>query len=286
MIESYAFLGMFLAQILALSVLHPALLIRFGRVKAADYPPERFPQVGFLGSLSAKRFATLWRAVNTGVAVVGALVLVWLFRYLREPVRDDKVVVLVNFAYFVMQLAPLILLFVLGLRYIKAVRSLSSEPRRKAVLQRRGLFDFISPVVVLVAVLTFLLFVAFMIYVSHFHAGPFHGLPGYAMLGFFIVLEVAGSFRLHRQLYGKKTLPGETHEQRTHAMGLAVKTHVYSSIATNVFLPVFFTFALLDLGRWMPFTQSVFFVTMSLLFCLPLIRLTRRQAAEAQGVSI
>jgi hypothetical protein len=286
MIESYAFLAIFALQICALSVIHPMLLIRYGHAKAADYPPERFPQVGFLGTLSAERFGTIWRAINTSVAAVGVLVLVWLFAYLRDPGHDDRVVPLVNFAYFALQISPLILLFLLGLRYIKALRSLSPEPRRKAVLQRRGLFDFVSPIMVLIAVLTFLLFVAFMIYVSHFHRGPFHGLPGYAMLGFFTLLEISGSFRLHRLLYGKKVLPGETHEQRVNTIGTAVKTHVYSSIATNLFLPVFFTFVLLDLGKWMPLVQSVFFVTLSLLFCFPLTRLTSRQATETQGASI
>lgn len=286
MIESYAFLALFAAQVLALSVLHPALLIRYARVKAADYPPERFPQVGFLGSMSIERFATFCGSMNAGIALLGAGVLAWLFNYLREPGHDERTVVLVNFAYFALQMTPLLLLFVLGLRYMQAVRRLSSEPKRKAVLQRRALFDFISPVTVFIAALTFLLFVAFMVYVSHFHAGPFHGLPGYAMLGFFMLLEIWGAWRLHRLLYGKKILPGETHQHRVQTMGMAVKTHFYSSIATHVFLPVIFTFALLDLGRWMPLAQSGFFVAMSLLFCWPLVRLGRPQAPESQGASI
>ena len=40
------------------------------------------------------------------------------------------------------------------------------EGKRKAVLQRRGLFEFVSPLVVVLAVLIYFLFVAYMVYLA------------------------------------------------------------------------------------------------------------------------
>ena len=44
MIEAYAFLAMFTVQILLMSVLHPARLIKYCRAKLAEIPAERYPQ--------------------------------------------------------------------------------------------------------------------------------------------------------------------------------------------------------------------------------------------------
>ena len=48
--------------------------------------------------------------------------------------------------------------------------------KRTALLERRGLFDFVSPFIVFLAVLTYLLFAAFVIYIRQ------HPFPGFAGL--------------------------------------------------------------------------------------------------------
>src|ERR1700691_4964911 len=91
MIATYAFLGMFTIQILTGSVVGPALFIRRVRADAASFPVERFTKLRFPGidpKLSAERFATRQRALNTGIAVLGLLLLGWLFTYMRRPGWD------------------------------------------------------------------------------------------------------------------------------------------------------------------------------------------------------
>ena len=56
---------------------------------------------------------------------------------------------------------------------MKPKRSLP-EGKRKAILQRRGLFDFVSPFIVFLAVLSYFLFAAFVIYIRQH---PFPGFP-------------------------------------------------------------------------------------------------------------
>ena len=51
-------------------------------------------------------------------------------------------------------------------RYHKVLLQRSQETKRKATLQRRGLFDFVSPSVVYLAVLSYFLFVAYGIWLD------------------------------------------------------------------------------------------------------------------------
>ena len=74
----------------------------------------------------------------------------------------------------VMQMLPLFLVAWLGFKYNRVHRHSLLEGKRKAILQRRGLFDFISPFIVFLAVSSYFLFVAFVIYVQQ---EPF---PGFA----------------------------------------------------------------------------------------------------------
>ena len=73
MIEAYAFLAAFAVQILVLSVLIPAWCIRKVRVQVARLPAELLAQTvsGFL--------LTRYRALTLGLAVLGLLLLGWLF---------------------------------------------------------------------------------------------------------------------------------------------------------------------------------------------------------------
>jgi hypothetical protein len=265
MIEAYAFLVVFTVQILAISVLHPAWFIRYVRVRAMSVSAEHFAQLypGVDRSVSLERFLTLYRALNLGVAVLGLLLLGWLFSYLRRPDWDDGPVEVVVAVYFVAQMMlQLCLVAWIDARYNKLLRHSSAEGKRKAVLLRRGLFDFVSPFIVFVAVLSYFLSAGFVIYI---HQDPFPGFAGYINLGAITLVYALNAFGVYTMLYGKKKNPLETHADRVRAIGLGVKACVYSCIACVVLMSLNFTLVLLDLQSWEPFALSVFFVTCALL---------------------
>jgi hypothetical protein len=141
MIEAYAFLAVFTLQILAMSVLYPAWFIRYRRVQATSIPAERLAQLypGIDLSLARERFLTRYRALNTGIAVVGSLLLGWLCSYMRRPDWNAGAVEALVTAYFMVQaLLPLCLVVWLGVRFNKLHKRSLRESKRKATLQRRG----------------------------------------------------------------------------------------------------------------------------------------------------
>src|SRR5262245_11181088 len=109
MIEVYGFFAMFLVQILTISVLHPAWFIRYVRRHAARYPAERFAQFypGVDLDLARARFLTRYRALNTGIAVLGLLLLGWMFGYMRRAAWSEVPVVVLLSVYSAVQLSPI-----------------------------------------------------------------------------------------------------------------------------------------------------------------------------------
>jgi len=106
MIEAYAFLAMFTVQIMAMSVVYPAWFIRYVQVQAKHVPAERLEQLypGVDLGHAQERFLTHYRALNMGIAVLGLLLLGWLFSYMQGPDWDDGPVETLVTVYFVLQI--------------------------------------------------------------------------------------------------------------------------------------------------------------------------------------
>jgi hypothetical protein len=284
MIEAYAFLAAFTVQILVMSVLYPAWFSRYLRVQATSIPAERlaqlYPDVDVGHAL--KRFLIQYRTLTTVTAVLGLLLLGWLLSYMRRPDWDDGPVEALVAVYFMVQMMlPLGLVVWRAVRFNKKHKRSLPEAKRTATLQRRGLFDFISPFVVFLALLSYLLFAAFVIYVREH---PFPGFAGaFVNLGAITLVYALNAFVVYQTLYGKKSNPFETHAGRVHTIGRVVKSGVYSCIFIVVFMSLNFSLVLLDLQRWEPFALSIFFVITALLSSMGFVAPPRHPEADGLG---
>jgi MFS family permease len=263
MIETYAFLAAFTVQILVITVLVPAWFMRRVRAKAAnsaEYLARLYPDVDV--GLALERFLTRYRVLTTGIACLGLMLLGWLFSDAwRADWNGDKTGLLA-FGYFIVAVGlPLLLIARSASRFRKEHKP--AEGKRTAFLQRRGLFDFVSPSIIFVAVLTYLLFAAFMIYIERH---PFPGFGGaFANIGILTLGYAFFAFMIYSLLYGKHRSPFETHMDHLQWIGLAVKAGVYVCIATTVNASITLALQLLDLKSWAPVAANVFFTTVVLL---------------------
>ncbi len=267
MIEAYAFLAAFAVQILATSVLYPAWFVSYVRSQTAHLPLERlaelYPGVD-IGQVQ-ERFLKRYRALHTGIAVLGLLLLAGLCAYLQNPDWDGGKVTAPITVYFLVSQAPLALVIGLGVRFNKEHRHASEQRKRKAELRPRGVFDFVSPFAVFLAVLSYLLFAAFVFYIQQ---RPFPGFAGYINIGVVTLVYVLNAVVVYTMLYGRRRKPFESPTARLHSMNVGIKSSVYSCIAVVVYLSITFSLGLLDLRRWDPLALSVFFTLCSLLASL------------------
>ncbi|HVJ52536.1 MAG TPA: hypothetical protein VM689_08750 [Aliidongia sp.] len=272
MIEAYAFLAAFTVQILVVSVLHPAWLTRYARAKAEAQLPG-------WDRKSRERFLTAYRAVNAGIAVLGLVLLGWLFNHMRSPDWDAGPVTRLHSGYVMVQVLPFVLVSLMG-AWVKRKALTRSPPavKRTASLQRRGLFDIVSPFTVFLAVLAYLLFAAFMITIQQHH--PAAGFSGYRLLGIVTLICALNAFLVYWLQYSRKKWPLETRAFRTQAVEVQIKVILYASIAVVVFLSFSITLRLLDLLRWMPFAVSVYFVIVMLFTSMVLFTLRRQAEAD------
>jgi len=276
MIETYAFLAAFTGQILVVSVLHPAWLTRYARAKAEAQLPG-------WDRKSRERFLTLYRAVNAGIAVLGLVLLGRLFGDLRSRDWDVGQVTHLLAGYVVVQALPFVLVSLIAAWLKrKALTRSPPEVKRTASLQRRGLFDFVSPSTVLVAVVGYFLFAAFVVYIQQH---PLPGFFGYRLLCIVTLVYAVNAFQAYWLLYRRKRWPLETSAYRMHAVGLQVKIVLYTTIAFVVFVSLNVTLQLLDMQRWVPFALSIYFVLIMLFTSMMLFALRRQAEADQLGPS-
>jgi hypothetical protein len=284
MLEAYAFLAVFTLQILATSVLYPAWFVRYVRLRLTRLPADRvaqmYPDVDV--AQAQERILRRYRALNAGFAVLGLLLLVWLYSYLQRPDWNPRPLEVLVTGYFSVALVvPLGLIVWFGLRFNKQHKRPMPQTKRKAVLQRRGLFDFVSPLAVVVAVVGYVLFAAFVIYVRE---RPFPGFAGLITLAGVTLTYSWIALVIYIMLYGKNRNQLDTYAGRLHAIGTTVKSGVYTCIAIVVYVSLNFALRMLELQRWEPFALSSFYVICALLASLGVMRYRADTAESDQSL--
>jgi hypothetical protein len=262
MIEAYAFLAAFAFQVLALSVLNPARFIRYVRGWDTRFASSRFAEMypDFDYARWAERFATGFRAANFLIALLGLALLGWLFTLVERPAWSP-VAIKATVLFLYLQMSPFMLILLYAVvRYRKALRLPTQGTKRKATLQRRGLFDFVSPSAVVVAVLSYVLFIPFAICVDlYVYGNTSLSKYCYGAIASVTFVYALNSIVIYKYLYGRKS-PLVTHEGRVHTLGMTVKSSVYGSIAIVWFVVLMSFFTKLELENWRPFAVSVFMV--------------------------
>lgn len=280
MIEAYAFLAAFCLQVLTLSVVLPGWFIRHMRRAAAKFPAERLSQLYPAMDPHAKlaRYCRLFRVATLAIALFGAVLLAWMFSRMESPDWSHGASVRASF-YGMLQMVPIALAGVLVMLLKRDIlRRSSPEAKRKASLVHRRLFDCVSPVAVFLAVIAYVLFVA---YVFYLREHPFPGFAGLINIGGISMIYAMNAFAIYKMLYGRKINALETQVDSLQAIGLGVRCLVYGSIACAVFLSVDFTLRAQDLLRWQPFATSVFFAFGALLSMMTFVAPPARSTEPA-----
>ena len=282
MIEVYLFLSMFPMLILGMSVLYPILYTRFIRTGLKNLPPERLAELypGVDVGQAHERFLARYRAVNTVVVVIGFLLLGWFIRYTQRPNWDAGAVGGLVTAYFMLQCFPIMLNTWFAIKFNKVHRRLLPETKRKATLQRRGLFDVVSPLTVLLAILAYFQFVAVVLYVAR-HPFPGFGGPflniGILSLGY-ILLGAAVMYLLYGR---KKIAPLLKHADRMRIVSGVATYYAWILILASISLSLNIAQKLADLERWGPVAGLVFFLIIT---ALNLRTMTPPRQPQATGL--
>ncbi|KAA3613120.1 MAG: hypothetical protein D8M58_12490 [Calditrichaeota bacterium] len=232
MLENILFYFVFLGQILLISYYYPKqILIRISYV-LKTFPPEEYPKLYPKHPDYYKAGQLIYKIINFIILAIGLIVIVVIGVWDNSSV--GKVSEAIPIAYFFLQMIPLLLMEISGFAYFKMMRKADMRTTRKANLQPRNLFDYVSSVAVSFAFILIVACIAF-----------FYSLYGFSFdfenKTFVIVLSLVFSNLIFAgiifwNLYGKKLDPHQAVEDRMRQVEVTIKSLVYMSIVASIFL--------------------------------------------------
>ena len=109
---------------------------------------------------------------------------------------------------------------------------------------------------------------------------PFPGFAGLISIFGVTMIYVVIALVVYKMVFGRNRNPLDTHAGRLHAIGVTVKSGVYTCIVTVAYLSLNFALRLLELQRWELFALSGFFVMCALLASMGVIKPLREPEAD------
>lgn len=172
------FYGVYLSQILLISLYLPGRVVERARSLVATHPPAEFPKLYPVTIATIERALRLYRNVNLGVVMIGLALLAadftsgytvdsaWAHWQEGEPypIRNYRAVTSVSSPYTLLQYLLSIGLFAyFESRYFKRMKATARGSIRTAELKARRLFDFVSPALLGAAMAAYAAVAAFLL---------------------------------------------------------------------------------------------------------------------------
>ncbi len=222
----------FLNQLFLISFYFPRKIANRIRFVYDTYPPSKFPKLYPMPIEYYEDKQRNYKILNWFILVAGLFLVTYMFLNFPEDSyrkRWDQALVV---AFFMVQFFPVLLLEIASFSLYKLMRKYDKRTERKAEIQPRRLFDFISPLLVGLVVSVYFAFVAFIVYFKQFDYPWFGGnMNIYLITGtnlFFIGIAAWNMF-------GKKLDPYQSFEDRRKQISLVVKQLAFISMGVTIY---------------------------------------------------
>jgi hypothetical protein len=230
--DNILFYIVFLSQILLASFYFPRKIL--GRVRSVmeQYPPSKYPRLYSKPIDFYEKGQRNYRKMNQIILVVGFVLMfaVGLWDYSS----DGWINQIFPFAYFMVQVIPLVLMEKTESTLFKLMKEADLRTTRKAELHPRRLFDFISPAIVGLAIFMNVACIWFYLYRDQYQ---FHwGSDAFVISITLIAMNALFAGIIFRNLHGKKLDPYQASKDRIRQIGVTVKSLFFMSIGASVFI--------------------------------------------------
>jgi hypothetical protein len=265
--ETLLFCFVFLSQILMVSWLLPRQVIKRGRYVLANFPPSTHPKLYPQSPVDYERWLRNIARLDLAIVVAGLVVIAlllgslvagwdgWIFAASQKRHWDTRIVT----PFFLVQFVGLVGYINLSSRKFLQAMAKAPPPRvRTTELHRRRLVDFVSPTMLVVAALTNVVFIAFILYCWRFQSHWMTDFKAATNIGIIAVMLVAFSVTVAIALRAPKFDPYQAHQDRLEAMRLVVRQALTVAIAYPVLITIIVTINLFDSRLLEPVIASLF----------------------------
>jgi hypothetical protein len=224
----------FIGQIFLISYYFPKKITQrvkdlLERFPASDYP-KLYPQ----SVDKVIKGQSIFKVLNLIILVVGLALLFAYGLLSTEYDENQKHGEALPIFYGMLQFIPFILMEVSGFKQFKLMKKSDQRKSRTADLQPRRLFDFVSPLSLISAVLIAVSYFIFDLYIHNFTMNT-------EMIPRFMALVLCNSLFIGltlRNLYGKKLDPFQANKDRLRHIAFATNSMVKISIIASLFFMV------------------------------------------------
>ncbi|MEM9304595.1 MAG: hypothetical protein AAGE01_20960 [Pseudomonadota bacterium] len=246
----------FAGQILLLSWLLPRGIVQRMRAVMSQYPPEDYPRLYPSSPEIYVAVRWIYGVANHAILGLGVVLLVLLVFVVDHATFADDGYISEAWpaAYAFLQYLPLMALSALEFRQFGRMRALAPQTRRSASLERRTVFDFLSPNAVVIALCLAAAAFVMMLAVDELD-GAIWFLVG---TGFMAAMG-------YWHLYGRKPNPHQSAEDRRQEQDVALHSALYVSIVLSLFYMYIGADQLFDLDWLDALVMSLYFQLIGLL---------------------
>lgn len=242
-----------ISQLFLLSYYYPRKIIDRIHYMLTHYPASDYPKLypGNNKMEKAGKSLRIFKLISWSTLTLG-IILLLIANITHTEIKDSMVVI-----FGLIQFIPFALLEKAELNHYRLMRTENQNRIRSADLKRRRYFDYISPTVLITAVITFLCFIAFSFY--RIILNQTFMSDGVISLTAILLMHLYFATLVVWVMYGKKINPLQTAKDREIYIGSVIRMTVYVSIAANCFMLIYGLLQLYQLDPWKPVALSLYF---------------------------
>lgn len=265
--ETILFCLVFLSQVLLISWFFPRRVISRGRYVLQHFPPSTHPKAYTHPPEDFERWLRNIERVNLVIVVAGLLIIVGLILGTLGGEWDGTIVTpwstsgewdaAIVVPFFLVQFAAGVGYMSFSSRkFLKALAKAPPPRVRTTELRRRRLVDFVSPTMLVVAALTNVAFIAFVLYDYRRFELPWFQAAG--VIASVAVMLIVFSATVGIALRAPRSDPYQAHQDRSNLIRLVVKQALAFCIAYPVLMTVWLTIKLFDPDILEPVIASLY----------------------------
>lgn len=263
MIANNVFYVVFLSQILLISYYYPKeVLSRINRM-VDTFPPSRYPKLYPDSIEMVQKGQRDYQILNHVILAIGfALMFAYGFLSAEYEVDQEHAEGLPIF-FGAVQFLPFVLMEISGAKQFKLMRAANVRSTRVAQLHPRRLFDFVSPIIFVLAVVMFIAYILIELYTPQFRFQL--DKDTILKVSVMTVTNLLFGLIIIWSLSGKKLDPHQAHDDRMRQIGFTLRAIVFVSLAASIFSIVTIVMGVNNWGRFEIIINSIYFQLIAVL---------------------
>jgi hypothetical protein len=249
-----------ISQVWLLSYFYPKQVVKRINFVLNNCPENDYPKLYPVPSERIKAIKLVYQALNYLLIIIGAGLILYFTYMVPDYTKHINILDDLPLLFGIVQFMPLFILELLGYKHLKLMRQQNMQTSRKAELQPRLLFNFISPFHLILAVLTYISFIIYELFlcnfVLNFDAAIKIGTVSLTNI-MFIAIGMAN-------LYGKKRDPYQSNNERNKQTKFVLQSLLFISIFMTIYLMIHSWVNLYELNYLEVLINSIYFQVIAL----------------------